>query len=678
MIKKSIKFKLMLFFSIAIILISTFMGVFTTLTSKNTLEENARLTSMQTLQESQKGLSIYFKSLSQSVDLLTRKNELKYLEDPQDGETNLEQAINSITAALKTTTGSVRGYYATETGKLLKVWKVDEDGKTKYKDSLTEGEFLTNQDWYVNPQANIERDGVFACYTEPYLDPETNKNIITVSQAIKSKEVVVGVVAIDIEFTVVEEFVKNIQLLSTGYVQLLSPNGDILVDSDNNTLTELTIPDTTFWQELSTQDLANGDYTLQGSTYYITAITDAITGWKLFGFVSEHELDSKINLLIISTFIAIIIAICLGVLFAFLITNSMIKKMNMLKKHLSEIAQGDFSKRINIPGNDEFHTLGENINQMVSDVSALLKNIDVASKALLDTSNDISHIESQTQETSSNSHIAMQEIANGNTSLAENTSEVRLQIEHLAEQLDNSSSYVRHVSDLSNDTHNLSSKGLEVLNTLSSKSQKTKENSALSQGIFSEMAESITKINFISDAIIQITDQTSLLSLNASIEAARAGESGRGFAVVAEEIRKLSEASKKSTDEIKAIVDEINVKSSKANDAIAETQDILLEEGKAIIETQTVFTEILEAIDKLVQGLKHIDSLNETMIASKNTVVTNTEEIAAISEESASSSEEILASTTEVENAMNELGNHTETLIVLANELKQNINHFKL
>lgn len=78
----------MLFFSIAISLISTFMGVFMTLTSKNTLE------------------------------------------DPQDGEVNLEQAINSITAALKTTTGSIRGYYATETGKLLKVWKVDENGKT--------------------------------------------------------------------------------------------------------------------------------------------------------------------------------------------------------------------------------------------------------------------------------------------------------------------------------------------------------------------------------------------------------------------------------------------------------------------------------------------------------------------------------------------------------------------
>lgn len=678
MFKNSIRSKLIVFFSLAIVLVSTFIGVFTTLTSKDILESDTQLTSFQTLQESQKGLSIYFKSLSQSVDLLTRKNELKYLEDPEDGEVNLEQSINSITAALKTTSGSVRGYYATETGKLLKVWKVDEEGKTKYKNSFTDGESLTSQAWYLNPQSTEERDGVFAYYTEPYIDPETQKQIITVSQCIKSKEAVVGVVAIDIEFTVIEDFVKNIQLLNTGYVELISPNGDVLVDSDNNELQELTVTDTTFWQELSSEALANGNYDLLGDKYYITAITDPITGWKLFGFVNEHELDSKLNPLMISTLVIIVISIFIGVLFTLLITNSMLKKLTMLKKHLSQIAQGDFSKSIDIPGTDELHVLGEDINQMTSNVSALLKNIDIASKALLDTSNDISHIESQTQETSGNTQIAMQEIANGNTSLAENTNEVHLQIERLAEQLDNSSNYVIHVNEVSSNTHDLSTKGLKMLSELSEKSQKTKENSSLSQDIFKEMTESISKINFISNAIIQITDQTSLLSLNASIEAARAGESGKGFAVVAEEIRKLSEASKKSTDEIKAIVDEINHKSSKASNAIEETQVILLEEAEAITETQSVFTDILDSIDKLVQGLKHIDSLNQTMVESKNTVVTNTQEIAAISEESASASEEILASTTEVENAMTKLSHHTETLIILADELKQSINQFKL
>lgn len=91
------------------------------------------------------------------------------------------------------------------------------------------------------------------------------------------------------------------------------------------------------------------------------------------------------------------------------------------------------------------------------------------------------------------------------------------------------------------------------------------------------------------DGIKSLNSNVNLLSLNSSIEAAKAGDAGKGFAVVSVEMKKLSEATKKSvdgirgitenyTEKIETIVNSIEICCSKVDE---KSQDVIQIQGKA-------------------------------------------------------------------------------------------------
>ena len=701
--KTSLSAKLIAAFMAAILGSVLICALLTHSKVESVLNSNMQLTSEQTLNSAMTSLQTYEKTISIPVDLLTRKDSIKQLLlEPENYDKYIDNVNDELVAACKVVNGSVRAYYALNDGRTITGWVQYEADGSKTAMNTVENKDLSGKEWYTACQGRKAKvNSIFSYITAPYVDEETGEQIITVCQEVKYKDVVQGVVAMDIDASALADYVENIRLLNTGFVMLVDEQGNIVVDSESNTFADGTVADLEFFAPLTeeldkleeqkaqleeNEDPAADDIVLQasytmraeGRDCAITAMTDRITGWRLLGCISDQENQKNLININIGTLMAGVICLIFGCVIAVLTALSFNREIKKLQNATHRVAGGDFSEKIKVTRSDEFGVLETNFNGMMDDVSGLIHAVEDKSNHILEVAGGISEVAGNTKTTIEQVTQAIDSVAQGAVKQAESTQEANTEVEHLKNSLDETKEYVSGMNGMTEKANEVSTEGIESVKDLIEKSGKTAEKSKVSLEVMNEMVESIDKIFYISDTIADITSQTNLLSLNASIEAARAGEMGKGFAVVADEIRKLADESKESTDEIKKIITEITEKSKLVESTMQENEVLQTEQQEAINRTEEIFGEIMKQIEMLGSGMERINALNDTMSANKDLVVDKMGTIASVSEQSAAATEEVNASTEQVNVTMEEISEHTETLQAIAKDLMETINRFKL
>ena len=193
-----------------------------------------------------------------------------------------------------------------------------------------------------------------------------------------------------------------------------------------------------------------------------------------------------------------------------------------------------------------------------------------------------------------------------------------------------------------------------------------------------EGLKSVAKINELTNAIVEVSDQTSLLSLNASIEAARAGEAGRGFSVVATEISKLANRSLETVNDINEIIKEVNLAVTNITTSMEETSNFL--ENTVLVDYDNfsnIGVQYMDDADMFRNGMNNISNEIEMLNGSIREIATAVESIYAAIAETSSGVNDIADKTTGVVSVTSDNYDLTNDTVARVEDLREIIQKFE-
>lgn len=386
------------------------------------------------------------------------------------------------------------------------------------------------------------------------------------------------------------------------------------------------------------------------------------------------ELGDVRNATIIVAFISVVLAILMGIFFSRTIT----KPIKLLMQVMSKAEKGDLTTRAKFPAGGEILSLTECFNSMMMQIDRLLEQVENMILLVESNASEIGRMSSDSAEISKNITIAMKGIAQGSQEQFLETQKTFDSLEELAESINSTVSNVVEVNEKSKITKEIGESSIEHVGSLSEKTKISNESLAEIKETFDLLGGEVKKIEGVLDFIAEVSEETNLLSLNASIEASKAGEAGKGFSVVAGEVSKLANQTQDSTQDINRVIRQIRMYVTETVDKLEASRHIFEEQNKVVQDTIESFSEIVSSNDSISEHIETIGNIADGMNALKDNSLEATKSILSIAESASANTEEVMSATFEELETSEKLAEKSQLLQKSIDELKVTMNQFIL
>lgn len=363
---QSIRFKLLFYFMVLILLPILTIGFLTNLVFSNAMEKSANESTVHAISQANISIDNSIRNIENTMDIIARNPQvLQFLRmkitDPSDDRGAVESNVRSFLSGFTQYYYEIEGIAIVNKSDLFlsnEMYKVENDP-------------LTDEYWYQDSIANP--DGI-RLITRPVgrklaeYKKVSADEIFSITKAVKdpASGEICGVVLIDLRIKILEYMLKNIQLGKAGFVYIVDSDGEVVYSPENH----ITPRVKNHW--FAEDHFGNFDKSILGQRFQFIYTSSFYTKWKTVGVFSLKEtLKEVANIRFYILFILLLVSI-IAVGVSVIFSSSIAKPISKLRQLMKKAESGDLTVNFDVKYNDEIGQLGKSFNTMIVEIRKLI------------------------------------------------------------------------------------------------------------------------------------------------------------------------------------------------------------------------------------------------------------------------------------------------------------------